>query len=233
MSVSITLLPGAPPVTLSGSNTAAVPITATGTVPGQTAPVTTTGTVPGQTAPVTVTLPAQSVPVTVSGTTAGLNVTTNPGQTAPGVINTKPGFSLIQAGVTAADVTRSVSVTTKIEELSSVRGKVGFIAMPNWLLDGTGGIAFASTSNSVTLTQQIAGGTTTNFSSSNVGTMLGWTAGVGIDWKLSPDWVLGVLYQHYEFPKNTLSFNGGTVGFSGGEQSVDTIKGRLSYHFMF
>ena len=169
----------------------------------------------------------------VTGTTGPITVTSTAGQTATGTINTPSGFSLLLAGTTTADVTRSVSLTTKIDELSSVRGKVGFIAMPNWMVYGTGGVAFASTSNTVTMTQQIGTGPVTSFSSTNTGTLLGWTAGVGLDWKMAPDWVLGVLYQHYDFPKNTISFNGGTVGLSGGSQTADTIKARVSYHFMF
>jgi opacity protein-like surface antigen len=195
---------------------------------------TVTTPVGGITATGTATLPVGGPVVPAIGP-RGLPVTTTTtaGQTATGTINTPSGLQLIQAGTTTADVTRSVSLTTKIDELSSVRGKVGFIAMPNWMIYGTGGLALASTSNTVTMSQQIGSGPVTSFSSTNTGTLLGWTAGVGVDWKMAPDWVLGVLYQHYDFPKNTISFNGGTVGLSGGSQTADTVKARVSYHFMF
>jgi hypothetical protein len=53
-----------------------------------------------------------------------------------------------------AKVTRSVSVDTKIDLLSSVRGKVGFAAWDSVLLYGTGGLALAHGTNTITVTQQ-------------------------------------------------------------------------------
>jgi opacity protein-like surface antigen len=62
--------------------------------------------------------------------------------------------------------------------------------------------------------------------------MLGWAAGAGIDWRITPNLVLGALYLHYEFPKNTLNFgDSGGVSFNNTRQSVDAIKARLSVHF--
>jgi hypothetical protein len=67
--------------------------------------------------------------------------------------------------------------------------------------------------------------------------MLGWAAGVGGDWKFPLDQgsslVLGVQYLHYQFPTNTFTLTdnaGGAFAFNR-SQSVDTIKGRLSYLF--
>ena len=110
--------------TAAGSNTAAVPVTTT-TTAGITAPT------------------------TVTGSASGITSTTNAGQTRTGTINVVPGLNLIQAGVTTADVTRSTTLSTKINELSSVRGKVGFVVAPSWMLYGTGGVAFASTSDAI------------------------------------------------------------------------------------
>jgi opacity protein-like surface antigen len=52
-------------------------------------------------------------------------------------------------------ISHDVSVTSKIDQLGSVRGKIGFVPTPNLLLYGTGGMAFAHVHNTVTSTQTI------------------------------------------------------------------------------
>jgi hypothetical protein len=144
-----------------------------------------------------------------------------------------------------ANVTRSVSVDTKIDLLSSVRGKVGFAgAWDSVLLYGTGGLALAHGTNTVTVSQQtgaftLLDGTTQaataqSFSGSAGSTMFGWAAGGGIDFKWpGTGFVLGVEYLHYDFAKNTfaISDTGGVGRNFNAHQSVDAIKGRVSYLF--
>jgi len=141
-------------------------------------------------------------------------------------------------------LTRNVTIDSKIDELGSVRGKVGFAPWQNWLVYGTGGLAFAHVQESATWsqTEKFLDGFpnfTDNFSGG--ASMLGWAAGAGVDWKYQIDpgssLVLGVEYLHYQFPTNTLtlanqfgSFDGGDIAFNT-KQSVDTIKGRISYLF--
>jgi|SoiMethySBSTD1v2_1073268.scaffolds.fasta_scaffold13512_6 opacity protein-like surface antigen len=179
-------------------------------------------------------------PVTLTGKTLD-QVVTVPGQTAPvaGTAAVKPVEVTIngvphQVSVYAR-VDRSLSLSTKIEELGSVRGKVGLAASPNWMIYGTGGLGWAHMTRTMTLTQTISApgfDTRSNsFSSSTGETRLGYVVGAGIDWKLSPNLVLGALYLHYEFPKSTVTFADGSnsVGFGTSRQSADAITGRLSW----
>jgi outer membrane immunogenic protein len=68
-------------------------------------------------------------------------------------------------------------------------------------------------------------------------TMFGWAAGGGVDWKVPLDsgsaFVFGVQYLHYGFPEQTitLSNNGGGSFTFKAKESVDTVKGRISYLF--
>jgi opacity protein-like surface antigen len=75
--------------------------------------------------------------------------------------------------------------------------------------------------------------TTSSFSAQSGQNLLGWSAGVGMDWKLTPNIVLGALYLHYEFPRHTLALadTGGLAlaGAPNARQSADVIKARLSY----
>jgi opacity protein-like surface antigen len=134
-----------------------------------------------------------------------------------------------------ATVTRSLTMTSRIEEIGSVRGKIGLATSSNWMIYGTGGPAWAHVTRTLNISQTVAynGDTprTNSFSSSTGETRLGFAIGAGIDWKLSPNLVLGALYLHYEFPKGTVTFADGSssVGFGTSRQSADAITGRLSW----
>jgi outer membrane immunogenic protein len=158
-------------------------------------------------------------------------------------------------------LTHSVSIESKIDMLGSLRGKVGFVLAPDWMVYGTGGLAFAHVKDTIFDTQSahlapisvsskfpvnvfltsggavISNGIFSSFGASGGTSMLGWAAGAGVDWKFWHDagsaWVFGVEYLHYGFGTNTVTFqtsNGNSLAMSF-NQSVDTIKGRISYLF--
>jgi opacity protein-like surface antigen len=190
-------------------------ITPTGTFKGGTlATISVTGATNAQ----TVTIPPQFASVTV---TAG-------GSTTGNVINATP---------VSVDVKRSVAMDTKIDELGSVRGRIGYTPFTNWLFYGTGGLAWAHSTNRLTLTQTLFEAGTTNVLSSSVfnatssSTLLGWTVGAGVDYKLTPNIILGAEYLHYDFPKNTLAFSDNAIAiqFGNAHHTVDAIKGRISW----
>jgi outer membrane immunogenic protein len=150
-----------------------------------------------------------------------------------------------------ADLSHNVSLQSKIDMLASLRGKIGFAPAPDWLIYGTGGAAFAHVKNTVTDSELLEYGddgegcpsswvsvcTANSFITSAGTTMFGWAAGAGVDWKLPVDagsaWVFGVEYLHYGFPEHTIKFTDNTgVSFAfNAKESVDTIKGRVSYLF--
>ena len=159
----------------------------------------------------------------------------------PGVVVTT--VALTETTV-AATVTRSVAVSSKIDQLADIRGKFGIANTfmgPNWLLYYTGGAAVGHFEKTLALTQtvSVAGdGTRTNtFASSTGDTRLGWVVGAGFDWKMTPNVLLGVLYRHHEFPKSTVSFiddsggSGRPVSFGTSRAHVDSVQGRLSWLF--
>ncbi len=185
---------------------------------------------------------------TVNGQTGNLNLGTA-GTTGSGNGHVPPQDVIIPAQNVQlpvpsethvqATVTRSISMTSRIEELGSVRGKIGLAASPSWMLYGTGGPAWAHVTRTLNITQTVVNpgndsptvSRTNTFSSSTGETRLGFAVGAGIDWKLSPNLVLGALYLHYEFPKGTVTFADGStsVGFGTSRQSADAITGRLSW----
>jgi opacity protein-like surface antigen len=180
---------------------------------GTTAPVSASGT--ATIAPVNVTIPAQTV-----------------------------NLPIPQQTTVAATVTRSIAVEAKVDQIADIRGKIGFASTfmgPNWLFYFTGGAAVGHVERSLTLTQTVSvagdGIRTNTFSSTAGDTRLGWVAGVGFDWKMTPSVLLGVLYRHHEFPKGTVSFvddsggSGRPISFGTNRATVDSVQGRLSVLF--
>jgi outer membrane immunogenic protein len=155
------------------------------------------------------------------------------------------------AAPTAVIVNQNASINSEIDELGSVRGKVGWAFSPNWMIYGTGGLAWAHQEANASQTQTVQTCITTckpfsggdfDFSRTQSGglTTFGWAAGAGIDWKYEIDpgsaVVLGVKYLHYGFGNNTLTLadnqfgSGASFGINT-KESVDVVTGRISYLF--
>ena len=236
------------PVTVNGATTAVtLPLSVTGATTAVTLPVTVNGVTTTVTLPLSVTGATKTVtlPVTVNGATQTVTLPLSvtgviPSQNQPlqnGIVNTP----VLQQFQQLANVTRTLSVDTKIDELGSLRGKVGFTPAHDWLLYATGGLAWAHATSTVNATETLDFGEGGVFShtshSQGGGTMLGWAVGAGVDWKHQIDQgsaiVLGLQYLHYDFPKNTIALADGGVSanFVNNHQSVDAIKGRVSYLF--
>jgi len=138
--------------------------------------------------------------------------------------------------------THNVTFASQIDELGSLRAKVGFAPTPNFLIYGTGGLGFAHVKNSLSDTNQ----STLRFNPTVVisavtadgGTsMLGGAVGAGFDWKWNTDagaaWVFGAEYLHYDFGAQTLtvSNNAGVSSSFRSSVTADAVKGRISYLF--
>lgn len=235
-------------VTASGT-TAAVTIT----IPAQTIPAFTgSATVPGQvvtTAPQTITVAGQTITIPAHTLPVVNGTVTVPAFTIPGQTNQvfdqngNPVLNRTLVAQTLA-VTRTVTVDTKIDELASIRGRVGFTPWADVLFYGTGGIALAHANSTATVTQSTAAlvlpevgtiaATSQTSSSSASGTMLGWALGAGVDYKITPNMFVGVEYLHSDFPKNTFAFvDGRGGGFTLGNEhlKVDAVKARLGFLF--
>jgi outer membrane immunogenic protein len=151
------------------------------------------------------------------------------------------------------------TINTKIDELGTVRGKVGWAWSPNWMIYGTGGLAFAHVQTDFSASQNfcftpgdcLPGFDASSFDIGGVSgsggvSMLGWTVGAGLDYKWQIDQnsavIFGFQYLHYQFDNHSLTFgplqrvstfNNETSTFTIGDmsQTIDVIKGRISYLF--
>jgi len=216
------------PTTLSLTASTLTVSATTLTTTAQTITISPTGSFSGSLATITVTGRTTVETITLPATTASVTVTVA-GSTTGNVINVTQ---------TTVDISRTVAMSTKIDELASVRGRIGFTPFTNWLFYGTGGLGLAHSQNTLTLTQTlfapgtsiIVGGPSV-FTSTSSSTLLGWTVGAGVDWKITPNLVIGAEYLHYDFPKNTISFsdNSTSIHFGNAHRTADAIKGRISW----
>jgi outer membrane immunogenic protein len=150
-------------------------------------------------------------------------------------------------------VNSTQTFNTEIDLLGMVGPKIGWAWSPNWLIYAEGGLAWAhmTENNSFGQTHKFCvvpstGDCFPTFTDIPTTTgdgglsMFGWAVGAGLDYKWQLDAgsavVLGVQYMHYQFGQDTLMLSDNTfgTGISIGQnikESVDTIKGRISWLF--
>jgi opacity protein-like surface antigen len=93
---------------------------------------------------------------------------------------------------------------TQLNYLGTVRGRLGYVVTPTLLLYGTGGLAYGGAlSNTALFTSYAAGKATSNPSVTLTDanfqkTLVGWTAGGGLEWMFMPNWSLKAEYLYYD-----------------------------------
>ena len=114
----------------------------------------------------------------------------------------------------------NISSTQATDWYGTVRGRLGWLATPNLLIFGTGGLAYGRTDQSANFVfgsninaplPGAAGGFTTNcvtnavcYSGSSSTTKIGWAAGGGIEWLLNRHWSAKIEYQLVDLGSQTL-----------------------------
>jgi len=151
--------------------------------------------------------------------------------------------------------TTNVTGNSDLRWLGTVRGRIGYLVMPNLLVYGTGGLAYGQYSSSIQ---------NTIFSKDNYNsvpnrdwiitglnnisnTMAGWTAGGGVEWMFMPNWSLKAEYLYYNLgntsvtPTNTAYGLGMFSGISrvlsvtnySGNVDGNIVRAGVNYHFNF
>jgi outer membrane immunogenic protein len=150
-------------------------------------------------------------------------------------------------------VWNSLNANGNMNFLGTVRGRIGYLAVPNLMIYGTGGLAYGNVSYSVNLAQfgySAAGALNQSaFANGSVSDVqVGWTAGGGAEWMFMPNWSAKVEYLYYDLGSADLILNsyagplaaGAAVGTTTTAWTASTINPRLSgnliragvnYHF--
>jgi outer membrane immunogenic protein len=93
-------------------------------------------------------------------------------------------------------------VNAKLGWDASVRGRLGYLVAPNWLVYGTGGVAWQQIKTSATCdgtANSYCGGAPVGFSDSSTVTKAGWTAGAGVETMLWGNWIGRAQYRYADF----------------------------------
>jgi outer membrane immunogenic protein len=115
--------------------------------------------------------------------------------------------------------------TLEIESISTIVGKLGY-AWTNWLFYVKGGWALADLDT-------FAINPATGVSAGTSGTKDGWTLGVGIDYMVTPNWVVGVDFNRYRFEwdRATVATDGTPTRWFDGRTDIWAVTGRVSFLF--
>jgi len=111
-------------------------------------------------------------------------------------------------GFPGVAVTTNLSVSKELDYLGTVRGRLGWLASPAFLVYGTGGLAYggarAATNVASTLTGYGPGVLLTPSAGSSLSqTLIGWTAGGGFEWKATSQWSVKLEYLFYDLGSAT------------------------------
>ena len=111
------------------------------------------------------------------------------------------GSATVNPAPTGGFATFATSVEQHSYWFGTVRGRLGFLATPDLLIYGTGGLAFGQTETSFTTVGAglLLGQCPTNFTcatASSLGSQAGWTAGAGLEYMMLPHWSVRAEYLY-------------------------------------
>jgi outer membrane immunogenic protein len=116
--------------------------------------------------------------------------------------------------------------TTKINSIATATGRLGY-AWNNWLFYGKAGYAGGDVKFSVADTVGIIG------SGSDSHWHNGWTVGGGVEYALTPNWIVGVEYDYVDLLTKTYNVAGASPGVYNFDvhPQIHEVLARISYKF--
>jgi outer membrane immunogenic protein len=148
-------------------------------------------------------------------------------------------FATTDAGPCAPNACTQWQVDTSLEAMGTIRGRLGILLKPTLLLYGTGGLAWGLTD-----TTQVSHHNGPNFPDaggvvSGDSQHIGWTAGGGLEWRLSPRWSIKGEYLYVDLGEagtqltGTVSPTSTTPWAESFKQDLElhTVRAGLNFHF--
>jgi outer membrane immunogenic protein len=140
--------------------------------------------------------------------------------------------SSVAGAISAGGATTALSAGESFDLLGSARARLGWLAWPNLLVYGTGGLAWTQVTTS--FTSGTAGfGTTSVAVQTAPSWRWGWVAGLGAETRISHTaWLGRIEYLHYDFgltAEQTSVSGASSLLFDEGRLTADVIRGGLSY----
>jgi outer membrane immunogenic protein len=98
----------------------------------------------------------------------------------------------------------TVSSSVSADWLATIRGRIGFLATPSWLLYATGGAAIAEVKGNFNFTDTFAAATE---SAAIRDTRVGWTVGAGTEYAVGNGWSLKAEYLYVDLGRASTTSN--------------------------
>lgn len=166
------------------------------------------------------------------------------------------GTSVIQ-GAPALPFLQTTTAQQNNDWYGTVRGRLGWLATPNLLLFGTGGLAYGKTSESAnylftgppigTVNVTLGGfsvvctNNATCFSGTASAIRVGWTAGGGAEWMFDQHWSAKIEYQMVDLGTDVVRVTAGALNAPGtapasfnaafGRDEIQVVRVGANYHF--
>ena len=118
------------------------------------------------------------------------------------------------------------TIENQLDWFGTVRGRAG-VAVNNFLLYGTAGVAFGQTRADQVVTNVIPCCLVTAVASANEN-HIGWTAGAGAEWMYSRNWSVKAEYLYVDLGSADNRFIGTT--FIGTPHTTDSFPANLTFH---
>ncbi|HWP27680.1 MAG TPA: outer membrane beta-barrel protein [Xanthobacteraceae bacterium] len=103
----------------------------------------------------------------------------------------------ICAGYAGGDPNCTYTQSQRLRWLATLRGRLGFLVIPDTVIYGTAGLAAGRVSFSHSLRTTGFAGTFTA-AATGADTKAGWVVGTGIETWLAPNWIMRLEYLHYD-----------------------------------
>src|SRR5580693_4542011 len=146
------------------------------------------------------------------------------------------------AGILPGSAT--LTAANSVSWLGTVRGRIGIAVVPNFLIYGTGGLAYGGVNSSTGINQAFSGAdaavlglNSTSLASGNFSeTRVGWTVGAGGEWMFTSNWSAKLEYLHYDlgsanYGTTVNNFAGvpiaGTLLYTLGQSSSTNFRGDI------
>lgn len=118
----------------------------------------------------------------------------------------------------------SYTMTTKINNYGSLRGRLGY-AMDRWMIFATGGWAWGSASTSYGFTGAAAPYYTNSFNGN------GWTAGAGFEYAFMNNWLARVEYRYTDLGSSSYTDVTSNSGETGNRVTINDVRLGIAYKF--
>ncbi|MCP3409969.1 outer membrane protein [Bradyrhizobium sp. CCGB01] len=136
-----------------------------------------------------------------------------------------PGLTFLPPGALTGT---TLTIDQHLQWFGTLRGRVGILATPKVLFYGTGGLAFGEIKTTGTMTGFTPAGVAIASVGSNSATRAGWTAGVGVEGKITQNWSAKLEYLYMDLGR----FSSGPFTLAPASTISANVSSRFTDHIL-